>query len=145
MLRKIILQAMFVLALITFAGALFLFGTTTVSAQASSPGAGDTHRPPPPPRIEALLNTLRLSAAQTTAVQNTLSTERTAIRALDESLRPQREAIHMKTRKELAAMLTPDQLQRYDEWRAAHRPPRPEHDAGRQGEAPSNDRRNSSR
>ena len=144
MLRKIILQAMFVLALITFAGALYLFGATTVSAQASSPGTGDTHRPPPP-GIEALLNTLRLSAAQTTAVQNTLSTERTAIRALDESLRPQREAIHMKTRKELAAMLTPDQLQRYDEWRATHRPPRPENDAGRQGEPPSNDRRNSSR
>lgn len=141
--RKIILQTMFVLALITFAGALFLFGTTTVSAQGSSPGAGDTHRPPPPPRIEELVNSLRLTAAQTTAVQNLLSAERTAIRALDESLRPQRDAIHMKTRKELAATLTPEQLKRYDEWREAHRPPRPENDKTRQGEPPRNERHNS--
>ena len=141
MLKKTILQTMFVLTLITFAGALFLFGTTTVSAQGSSPGAGDPHRPPP--RIEELVNSLRLTAAQTTAVQNLLSAERTAIRALDESLRPQRDAIHMKTRKELAATLTPEQLKRYDEWREAHHPPRPENDKPREGEPPSNDRRNS--
>ena len=143
MLKKTILQTMFVLTLITFAGALLLFGTTTVSAQGSSPGAGDARRPPPPPRIEELVNSLRLTVAQTTAVQNLLSAERTAIRALDESLRPQRDAIHMKTRKELAATLTPEQLKRYDEWREAHRPQRPENDKTRQGEPPNNDRRNS--
>ena len=124
MLRKSVLHAMFVLALIVFATSLVVFGTTTVSAQtAAARAGGDAPRPPHPPRIEELLNTLRLTTAQSTVVQNTLSAERTAIRAIDDSLRPQRDAIHLKTRKDLAAVLTPEQLKRYDEWRDVHRPP----------------------
>ena len=145
MLRKIILQAMFVLALVTFVSALFVFGSTTVGAQPSPAAGSDAPRPPRPPRIEELLNALRLTAAQTTVVQNTLNTERTAIRALDDSLRPQRDAIHLRTRGELALTLTPDQLKRYDEWREANRPPRPANEAGRPSEMPTNAHRNPTR
>ena len=141
MIIKILLRVMLVLSLVTFASALFVFGTTTVGAQPSPPGRGDAPRPPrpPPPRIDALLSALQLTAAQTISVQNTLNAERTAIRALDDALRVQREAIHSKTRVELAATLTPDQLKRYDEWREANRPPRPPNEPGRRSEMPSND------
>ena len=138
---------MLVLSLVTFASALFVFGTTTVGAQPSPPGRGDLPRSqrPPPPRIDALLSALQLTAAQTISVQNTLNAERTAMRALDDALRVQREAIHSKTRVELAATLTPDQLKRYDEWREANRPPRPPNEPGRRTEMPSNDSRNPAR
>lgn len=140
MLRKIILETLFVLALITFAGSLFLFSITTVGAQTTA--VRDRANTPRPPRMDDLLATLQLTQQQTTTAQNALEAERTAMHALDDALRPQRDAIHDATRKKLAAALTPEQLQRYDDWRNANRPPRPDGIRDRQSEAPVNTRRN---
>lgn len=140
MLRKIVLETLFVLALITFVGSLYLFSITTVGAQTmSAPGQSDAPRRPP--RIDELLAALQLTPQQTTALQNTIDTERVAMRALDEALRPQRDAIVEATRKKLAAALTPVQLQRFDEWRRTNRPPRPDGIRDRQSEAPNYTRR----
>ena len=118
MLRKLVLQGFFLLALAVFAGALFMFGTLSATAQP----VGEGQRPPRP---EEMLKSLKLSGQQSTVVQNILDSERQAMMALNDSIRPQRDAIFQSTRKKLAATLTPEQLQRYDEWREANRPPRP--------------------
>ncbi len=141
MLRKIVLETLFVLALSTFVGSLYLFSITTVGAQTVG-AAGRNNTPPRPPRIDDLLAGLQLTPQQTTAVQNTIDTERMAMRALDEALRSQRDAIHDATRKKLAAALTPAQMQRFDDWRNTNRPPRPDGVRGRQSEAPNYTRRN---
>jgi len=125
MLKKIVLETLFVLAVITFVGALYIFSITTVSAQTIS-ARGQNAAPPRPPRIDELLAALQLTPQQTTTVQNTIDTERVAMRALDEALRPQRDAIHEATRKKLAVALTSAQMQRFDDWRSASRPPRPD-------------------
>ena len=150
MVRKITLQLMTFMALGTFAGALYLSGATGVAAQPAggqANGAQDAPRPAPPrpPRTEELVKALGLNAQQATAVQGTLGAERDAMRALDEATRPQRDAIHAETRKKLAAALTAEQLKRYDDWREANRPPRPEGAGSRQADAPSNTRRNPTR
>ena len=95
-----------------------------------------------PPRIDELLAALQLTPHQTTTVQNTIDSERVAMRALDEALRPQRDAIHDATRKKLATALTLEQMQRFDDWHIANRPPRPEAIRDRQPEAPVSTRRN---
>ena len=144
MLRKIVLETLFVLALITFVGSLYLFSITTVGAQTvSARGRSDAPPPPPrPPRIDELLAALQLTPQQTTTVQNTIDAERVAMRALDDALRPQRAAIHNATRNKLAAVMTFEQLQRYDEWRIANRPQRPNGVRDRPSEASANTHRN---
>ena len=141
MLRKIVLETLFALALITFVGALYLFSTTTVGAQTIGT-RGNSNAPPRPPPIDDLLAALQLTPQQTTTVQNTIDSERVAMRALEEALRPQRAAIHEATRKKLAVALTSAQMQRFDDWRSANRPPRPGDVRERQSEAPMNNRRN---
>lgn len=141
MLRKLITRAMFVLAICTFSGALFVFGTISVSAEPLNARGVDfpqrqrTHD-------EWLVDALRLPAQQATAVKNLLSAERTAMRAIDESTHPQRDAIHAENRIKLADVLTPEQLLRHDEWRKASRPPRLENAAGPQVDGAENSRRN---
>ena len=142
MLRKIVLETLFVLALVTFAGALYLFSITTVGAQTISERGRNDSPPPRPARIDELLAALQLTPQQATKVQNTIDTERVAMRALDEALRPQRDAIHDATRKKLAAVMTLAQMQRYDDWRIANRPPRPEGTPDRQSNLPVYTHRN---
>jgi hypothetical protein len=142
MLRKIVLETLFVLALITFAGSLFLFSISTVGAQTAAVRTKGEIQPPRPSRIDDLLAALQLTQQQATTVQNAIDTERTAMRALDDALRPQREAIHDATRKKLAAALSPEQMQRFEAWRTANRPPRPDGVRDRQLETPVNNRRN---
>ena len=141
MLRKIVLETLFVLALITFVGSLYLFSITTVGAQVIG-ARGNSDAPPHPPRIDELLAALQLTPQQTTTVQNTIDAERVAMRALDEALRPQRDAIHEATRKKLAVALTSAQMQRFDDWRSASRPPRPGDVRDRQSESSVYTRRN---
>ena len=142
MLRKIVLETLFVLALVTFAGALYLFSITTVGAQTISVRGRNDSPPPRPPRIDELLAALQVTPQQATTVQNTIDAERVAMRALDDALRPQREAIHDATRKKLAAVMTLEQMQRYDEWRIANRPQRPNGVRDRPSEASANTHRN---
>ena len=136
MLRKIVLETLLVLALITFVGSLYFFSISTVGAR----GIGDTA--PRPPRLDELLAALQLTPQQTTTVQNTIDAERVAMRALDEALRPQRDAIHEATRKKFVVALTSAQMQRFDDWRSASRPPRPGDVRDRQSESSVYTRRN---
>ncbi|MCY7387213.1 MAG: hypothetical protein LH481_03980 [Burkholderiales bacterium] len=140
MLRKIVLETLFVLAVITFFGALYLFSITEVSAQTVS-ARGKSDAPLRPLGLDELLAALQLTPQQTTTVQNTIDTERVAMRALDEALRPQRDAIVEATRNKLAVALTSAQMQRFDDWRSANRPPRPDGVRGRQSESPVTTRR----
>lgn len=129
MVRKVVIQMMFVLALCVFAGALVVIGTMTAGAQpigaprnSALPSAtGDGAQ-------KSLLEIIPgLSDQQSVTLRNALDSERTAMRALEESTRPQRDAIHAATRTKLATVLTTEQLARFEEWRAARRPPHPPH------------------
>ncbi len=134
MLKKIALHLMFMAALCVFACSLVLFGSLTAHAeQATRPGNDG----PRPPQMEEMFSFVRLNAQQTTAVRNILDSERQSMNALNESIRPQRDSILQATRKKLAAALSADQLQRFDEWREAHRPPRPQGDAAGDRPAPA--------
>jgi len=142
MLKKLVLQLMFMLALGVFAGSLCLFGSLSVSAQPAGPGGmpginGERW----PARLDELMTSLKLSSQQATSTQNILDSERQSMRALDESIRPQRDAIRQATRKKLAATLTPEQLARYDEWREANRPPHPQDEPAGNRPAPKQNTR----
>ena len=131
MIRKLIPIALFVVALAVFAGSLLAFTTMTVQAQPAPRPQAAQGQPGMP--MEELLTALKLNGSQSSSVRNTLDSERTSMRALEESVRAQRAAIVMETRRKLTAMLSAEQLKAYDEWREAHRPP------PRPGEAPQND------
>ncbi len=125
MLRKVLFQSMFVLALCVFAGALMVIGSMTAGAQPA--GSSRNANPPPSPgegsRGPVLESILGLNDKQAVALLNALESERAAMHALEESLRPKRDAIRAATRSKLEATLSAAQLERYDEWREAHRPP----------------------
>lgn len=129
MLRKVVIQMMFALALCVFAGALVVIGTMTAGAQ---PIGAPRSSALPSATGDGAQKSLReiipgLSDQQSVALRNLLDAERSAMRALEESTRPQRDAIHAATRTKLAAILTAAQLARFEEWRAARRPPHPPH------------------
>ena len=127
MVRKLVIHMMFVLALCVFAGALVVIGTMTAGAQPIG-APRNSPLPAPPgngPQLPLLASIPGLNDQQSVALRNALEAERAAMRALDESTRPQRDAIHATTRAKLATILTAAQLARYQEWRAARRPPPP--------------------
>lgn len=132
MFKKIALHLIFMLALGVFACSLVLFGSLAVSAQPAARSGNAVNDGPRPPPMEEMMSFVQLNAQQITVVRNILDSERQAMNALNESIRPQRDAIHQSTRKKLAATLSAEQLQRFDEWREANRPPRPQGDAARE-------------
>lgn len=123
---KMLWQFMLLTALVTFFGALFGLAGADVHAQPAEPGGGQRPVAGNSTRVEDLFAAMRLTAQQTSSAQNTLDAERAAMRALDESVRAQRESIHAATRKKLATALTPEQLTRFDAWRRENRPQPPQ-------------------
>ena len=121
--KKVVTQGALIAALTIFTGAMLMFGMLTATAQPVGSRPDQS-----PPRIDdaALAEVLHLSEQKRAQLENILESERSAMRALNESLRPQRQAIFSATREKLAATLSPDQLQRFDAWCDAHRPPSPE-------------------
>ena len=128
-------QYMLLTALVTFLGALFGLAGASAHAEPTAPDGGQRPASGNPMRVDDLLAAMHLTAQQTSSTQNTLDTERTAMRALEESVRAQRESIHAATRKKLAATLTPEQLTRFDAWRRDNRRPPPQGAMGAMGGA----------
>lgn len=103
------------------------------------PPPGGYHRGGPGHRVEMLQHRLNLSADQTAQVKALLETERTKMEALrsntaaaGEDRRSQMMAIHQDTETKLRALLTPDQVTRYDAMQAEMR----EHREDRGGPPP---------
>ena len=83
-------------------------------------------RPQPgPPPINALANAVGLDAQQTTAIQAIFDTEHQAMDALEDSIRPQRDAIMTASKQKIVNLLSADQLALFQTWQEAHRPPPP--------------------
>ncbi len=74
---------------------------------------------------------LKLTPQQAASVQTLIDAERKAMHEMRESMRLNGDAIQSGTRQKLAKMLNAEQLGRYDEWKQANRPPRPNADRDR--------------
>ena len=120
--------------LIALAGCVFMIGFVSVYAQSSSALGG----PPPERRAsDDLAKTLKLTAKQSPAVEAIIAAERSEMHALREATRAKADAIQVNAKQKLAKLLNAEQLGRYEEWKQARRPPRP--DGGpprRDGEEP---------
>jgi hypothetical protein len=84
-------------------------------------------------KAAALMSSLKLSAQQAAAVKTILDADRAATDALRQEMRTKNEAVHATTKQKLAKILNAEQLGRYEEFKQANRPPRPE------GEPPRRD------
>jgi hypothetical protein len=80
-----------------------------------------------------LLSSLKLNAQQSKGVQKILEEEQKAAEELRQAMRAKNDALHAATKQKLAKILNAEQLGRYEEFKQANRPPRP------QGEPPRRD------
>ena len=80
-----------------------------------------------------LLSTLKLNAQQTTSIKTILDADRAAFEELRQTMRTKSDALQVATKQKLAKILNAEQLGRYEEFKRANRPPRP------QGEPPRRD------
>ena len=100
-----------------------------VSGWATPPG------PPPPPPFEELAQTLELRPEQMEPVRAAFDNARAARRAQHEANREQRIATREALDRQLAELLTPEQMQKLQEWRRSHPRPGPgRHPMGPRGE-----------
>lgn len=91
-----------------------------------APGAGNAERRPPPPgppRAADLQRDLGITAAQAKAVADALTAHHAQMRQLDEDARDQRQALRARTDAQLKTALGEAGFQRFQAWRAEHRPP----------------------
>ncbi len=84
-------------------------------------------------RTGALVNSLKLNAQQMASVKIIVDADRAASEELRQAMRTKIDALHATTKQKLAKILTAEQLGRYEEFKQANRPPRPE------GEPPRRD------
>ncbi len=91
------------------------------------PGAGNAERRPPPPRPPSaaeLQRDLGITAAQAKAVADALAAHHAQMRQLDDDARDQRHALRARTDAQLKTTLGEAGFQRFQAWRAEHRPAR---------------------
>ena len=81
---------------------------------------------PAPMRPGELARTLGLSDQQSVSFQNILDGQRKAMDALQETIRPQRDAIRESTNQKLAKVLSASQLAAFEKWQQENRPARPD-------------------
>lgn len=120
MLKKMVLQFIFATSVIVFAGALLMLGMMVAHAQPADMNRSAPMRP------EELARALGLSAEQTVSFQNILDGQRKAMEALQEAIRPQRDAIRESTHQKLAKVMSASQLAAFEKWQQENRPPRPD-------------------
>ena len=113
-----------------------------LSPDAMSPGgagpgpAGRRPPPPGPPRAADLQRDLGISEAQAKAVAATLAAHHAQMRQLEDGARDQRQALRARTDAQLKTTLGDAGFQRFQAWRAEHRPPpRGRPPGGREGGA----------
>lgn len=100
---------------------------TAMPPDPPGPGAGNAERRPPPPRpprAADLQRDLGISEAQAKAVADALASHHAQMRQLDDGARDQRQALRARTDAQLRATLGEAGFQRFQAWRAEHRPPR---------------------
>lgn len=91
-----------------------------------APGAGKAERRPPPPgppRAADLQRDLGITAAQAKAVADALAAHHAQMRQLEDGARDQRQALRARTDAQLKTTLGEAGFQRFQAWRAEHRPP----------------------
>lgn len=71
--------------------------------------------------VQKFARELRLDDAQTAHVRSVLESKRAQVRALREETRPRYEALRAASKAEIAKVLTPDQLARFEELEAEWR------------------------
>jgi hypothetical protein len=84
-------------------------------------------------KMMELLNGLKLNAQQAKVVKAILAEDQKAAEELRQAMRTKNDALHEATKQKLAKVLNAEQLGRYEEFKQANRPPRP------QGEPPRRD------
>lgn len=101
-----------------------------------APGAGNAERRPPPPgppRAVDLQRDLGITEAQAKAVAGALTAHHAQMRQLEDDAREQRQALRARTDAQLRATLGEAGFQRFQAWRAEHRPPHGRPPGGREG------------
>lgn len=101
-----------------------------------APGAGNAERRPPPPRppgAAELQRDLGITAAQAKAVADALAVHHAQMRQLEQGARDQRQALRARTDAQLKTTLGEAGFQRFQAWRAEHRPPRGRPPGGQEG------------
>lgn len=101
-----------------------------------APGAGNAERrpsPPRPPSVAELQRDLGITAAQAKSVSEALAAHHAQMRQLEDGARDQRQALRARTDAQLKATLGEAGFQRFQAWRAEHRPPQGRPPRGREG------------
>ncbi len=127
---------------LTLAASIYGISITSAIAQPQPNGRakepmGQPGSPPPAShhaeKTMELLSSLKLNAQQSKAVKTILEEEQKAAEELRKAMRAKNDALHAATKQKLAKILNAEQLGRYEEFKQANRPPRP------QGEPPRRD------
>ena len=118
--------------------AIFVVADALAQPPANASLKDQAGQPPPPSDRNAhktadLLSTLKLNAQQTTSIKTILDADRAAFEELRQAMRTKSDALQVATKQKLAKILNAEQLGRYEEFKRANRPPRP------QGEPPRRD------
>jgi uncharacterized membrane protein len=97
---------------------LMLFPLLAIAA-----GPGDRRPPDPERRFEALVEQLSLRVDQQASVRQALDEHHELVREFGRDARQQREALDSQLQAELARVLDPDQLSRWESLHSQRRPP----------------------
>lgn len=83
--------------------------------------------PPPPkgPPMDEIAMAVGLKDTQRAPLQKILEQHHAAMMAMHDAMRGKEEALEKQTHDSLARVLTPQQLARFEQWHATHRPPPP--------------------
>ncbi len=133
--RAWILSAM-TASLCVLAWGLAVSPAAAMPPEPPGPGAGNAERRPPPPRpprAADLQRDLGITEAQAKAVADALAAHHAQMRQLEDGARDQRQALRARTDAQLRATLGEAGFQRFQAWRAEHRPPRGRPPGGQEG------------
>ncbi|HEY2344329.1 MAG TPA: hypothetical protein VGH80_00450 [Xanthomonadaceae bacterium] len=81
--------------------------------------------PPRGPPMDEIAAAVGLKDSQRAPVEKILEQHHAAMMALHEAMRGKQDALEKQARDSLARVLTPEQLARFEQWHATHRPPPP--------------------
>jgi hypothetical protein len=96
-------------------------------------GAQDRGPQPKGPPMDEIASAVGLKDTQRAPVQAALEQHHAAMMALHDAMRSKHDALDQQLHANLAKVLTPDQLTRFESWQQTHRPPPPPDGPGGQG------------